>query len=396
MTARRHISWLMWGNEPLGGVRTALSTFAEALRAGGWRVSVICLDEGELAEALRASGFEVICLDRAGNRHARHVQRLEGRFGRVHAVLDLLGFRDALLAALKQLRPDVLSLYWPLFLFLAGPLARRLQLPLAWELPEVPSVQRFRLNQRAYATLLRLWRVQAIANSQFTAERLGPVPRLQIVYPPSEARRFDPARVQAWRRETLGLPADALLLGSIARLSPQKCGESLIAALSLLPSSAPRLDLLFVGGPTDSDYAARLRQRVRDAGLESRVHFLGGTPDTAPAHALMDLFVSCRPDPEGFGLSIVEAMLSAKPVLARALGGPAETVVDGVTGWHIHDDAPESIATALRRALAEQAQWQAFGQRGRQRALDHFCVEQSVPAYTDCLDRHIQAIRGRP
>ncbi|MDP3856728.1 MAG: glycosyltransferase family 4 protein [Stagnimonas sp.] len=392
----RHLAWLMWGDEPLGGVRRALGNFAAGMAARGWRISIVCLDQGELAQALRSEGYEVICLHAQGDLHRRYGELVGRRYGRLRGLLRLQGYRRALRTALAQLRPDALSLYWPDFLFLAGPCAKTLGIALVWELPEVPSLQRFRLNQRIYGALLRLWRVRPIANSQFTAARLGPVPGLSVVYPPSDAARFDPARVQAWRRADHGLPADSLLLGSIARLSPQKCGEALIAGFAAVAAEAPQLHLLFVGGPLDSPYAETLRTQVRQLGLEARVHFLGEVADPAPAHALLDLFISCRPDPEGFGLSIVEAMLSGKPVLARALGGPAETVVDGETGWHVEDASAGAIATALRRALAARADWPRLGAQGRARALDHYCLEQSIPRYERCLLEHLQARGGRP
>lgn len=383
-----HHGWLLWGDEPVGGVRGALFNFAAGLRERGWRISLLCLDEGELACALRAEGYAVHCLHTDGDHHARYARRVAGRGGRLRGLLALQDYRAALTARLRQLRLDTLSVYWPDFLFLAGPCARDLDLALVWELPEVPSVQPFRLNQRVYGALLRHWRIRPIANSRFTAGRLGPVPGLSVVYPPSDARRFDPARVQPWRREALDLPADSLLLGSIARLSPQKSGEALIEALAAVQAEQPRLHLLFVGGPLDSAYARGLQAQVRELGLDHRVRFLGEARDTGPAHALMDLFISCRPDPEGFGLSIVEAMLSGKPVLARALGGPAETVVDGETGWHFDSDRPEAIAAALRRALADRARWPQLGAAGRTRALERFCFEQSVPAYERCLRDH--------
>ena len=122
--------------------------------------------------------------------------------------------------------------------------------------------------------------------------------------------------------------------------------------------------------------------------LQARVHFLPPQDDPAPAVAMMDLCISCRPDAEGFGLSVVEAMLLGKPVLVRALGGPAETVVDGETGWHIQQADPDSIANGLRRALQDRPRWDAMGAAGRQRALDNYCLAQSIPAYERCLLEH--------
>jgi len=387
--ARPHIAWVIWGDEPLGGVRRALSNFSTGLAARGWRVSIVCLDEGEMAVEARRLGLQVHCLRDEGDHHARYAAVTRRRFGRIQAQIALRRYQSGLAAQLEALAPDVVSTYWPDFLPLVGRVCKGLGIAAVWEIPEVPSVQRFRLNQRVYAALLGHYRLRPIANSRFTATLLGPAPGLTVVYPPSDSAQFDPARVIPLSRSALGLPPDALLLGSIARLSPQKCGEPLIRALALLNSELPHLHLLFVGGPLDSDYGRTLRQLVTALRLESKVHFLGEAPDPVAAHALMDFFVSCRPDPEGFGLSVVEAMLMQKPTLVRALGGPAETVIDGETGWHFESDTPAAIAAAIRRAVADRPRWPAMGAAGRDRAVREFSLEASLPRFEQALLGHL-------
>lgn len=384
--ARPPVCWLLWGDEPIGGVRRALLNFAGGLRARGWPVQLVCLDTGPLVEVLRQQGYAVHCLHEDGQQHARYaVTASAGRLGQLAALRQLRGYRPALTAALRRLRPAVVSVYWPDFLPLVGGPCRQLGIRLLWEMPEVPSVYRFRLNQRIYAALLAWYRVKPIANSRFSGERLGQPRGLAVVYPPSDPAHFDPARVRPWRRADWQLPEDAILLGSVARLSPQKCGEALIEALALARRDEPRLHLVFVGGPLDSPYAETLRALVRQLRLESCVHFIPAVEDPAPAQAMMDLILSCRPDAEGYGLSIVEAMLMEKPVLARALGGPAETVLDGVTGWHLADAEPATIAAGIARALTERPRWPAMGAAARQRAIEHYSLAVSLPAYERCL-----------
>lgn len=384
--ARPPVCWLLWGDEPIGGVRRALMNFAGGLRARGWPVQLLCLDDGPLVGLLRAQGYEVHCLHNDGQQHARYAATASsGRLGQFAALRQLRAYRQALTAALGRLRPAVVSVYWPDFLPLVGGPCRQLGIRLLWEMPEVPSVYRFRLNQRIYAALLAWYRVKPIANSRFSGERLGQPRGLAVVYPPSDPAQFDPARVRPWRRADWQLPEDAILLGAVARLSPQKCGEALIQALAIARREEPQLHLVFVGGPLDSPYAETLRALVQRLRLEAFVHFIPAVEDPAPAQAMMDLILSCRPDAEGFGLSIVEAMLMQKPVLARALGGPAETVQDGITGWHLADAEPTTIAAGIARALAERPRWPAMGAAARQRAIEHYSLAVSLPAYERCL-----------
>ena len=93
-----------------------------------------------------------------------------------------------------------------------------------------------------------------------------------------------------------------------------------------------------------------------------RRHFAGWTKEPERYYDAIDFAVNSRIDPEPFGLSVVEAMLAGRPVLVHALGGPAETVVDGVTGWHVAEATSESFAAGLRRIMQDR------GSLGRKRA----------------------------
>ena len=89
---------------------------------------------------------------------------------------------------------------------------------------------------------------------------------------------------------------------------------------------------------------------------------------------------------EPFGLSIVEAMLMQKPVLAYNLGGPSETVVDGQTGWHIDNPSVEACEAGLVRALRDRAVWHEMGQLGRARALREYTTEVVAGEYLRIVD----------
>ncbi|HEX2576120.1 MAG TPA: glycosyltransferase, partial [Aquihabitans sp.] len=140
-----------------------------------------------------------------------------------------------------------------------------------------------------------------------------------------------------------------------SRLVPRKGVGDLIDALP----SVPGAELVVAGGSPaglvlDDGEGARLHLRAEELGVADRVSFLGAVPrDRMPAVLRSADVVACCPWYEPFGLVAVEAMACGVPVVATAVGGLAETVVDGVTGLHVAPRDPEAIALALRRLLGD-------------------------------------------
>lgn len=381
-----HIAWLIWGDEP-GGVAAAVLNNAARLQQLGQRTSLIGFGPGELADAARARGWQVQALGEDAGLHPRYVGFGFSLGGVVRRLRMLLALRRVLEQGLgKGERPDLLCLPWPDLMPLAGPVCQRLGIALALEMPNTPSRYPLQLNQRAYAWAVRRWRVQVLANSDYTAERMALVPGVAVVTPTVDAARFDPEQVQAVDRAALGIPSSATVLGLIARLDASKGADLLIAALAALRE--PDLHLLLVGGPLDSDYAQTLRAQVREAGLDARVHWVDTVSDPERYWAACDLAINARRDAEPFGLSIVEALLMQKPVIAHSLGQPASTIRDGQTGWLYHRPDADALAAALRRALADRTRWPAMGQAAREDALQRFANPELGPRYLQRLREH--------
>lgn len=392
MSAPMHIAWLIWGDEP-GGVAAAVLNNAAQLQALGQPVSIYSFGPGELVDAARRRGYAVHLLGDSAELHPRYVGFGFSPGGVLRRLRMLLSLRRVLAQGLgSSARPQVLCIPWPDLMPLAGPVCQSLGLALVLEMPNTPSRYPLQLNQRAYAWAVRRWRVQVLANSDYTAAHMALVPGVAVVTPAVDAARFDPAQVLPIPRAALGLPESAVVLGLIARLDPSKGADLLIAALAEL--NRPDLHLLLVGGPLDSDYAQRLRAQVGDAGLAEQVQWVDTVSDPEHYWAACNLAINARRDAEPFGLSIVEAMLMQRPVIAHALGQPASTIVEGETGWlYPQPDAP-ALAAALRRALAARAAWPAMGRAARAEALRRFASPDLAPRYLGLLRDHAAGLRA--
>jgi D-inositol-3-phosphate glycosyltransferase len=180
--------------------------------------------------------------------------------------------------------------------------------------------------------------------------RLG-VPRTQMSLVPSgvNTERFRPDGPAVTR------PNGRPRILTVARLVERKGVEDLIRALP----GVPRAELVVVGGPPaeslfDDPYARRLRGLAEAGRVADRVRFVGAVPaHEMPAWYRSADVLAATPWYEPFGLTVLEAMACGVPVVASAVGGLTDTVVDGVTGDLVPARDPARLAVALRRLVGD-------------------------------------------
>jgi D-inositol-3-phosphate glycosyltransferase len=159
-------------------------------------------------------------------------------------------------------------------------------------------------------------------------------------------------------------------LVSVGRLVERKGVGNVINALGDLPGT----DLVVAGGPdrrylADDPEVRRLRALAECRGVADRVEFRGRLEraELPPLLRSADAVV-CVPWYEPFGIVPLEAMACGVPVVASAVGGLTDTVVDGVTGVHVPPRRPRELAATLRRVLDDPDGLRAMGVAGAQRA----------------------------
>ncbi|UUV33124.1 glycosyltransferase [Amycolatopsis roodepoortensis] len=156
---------------------------------------------------------------------------------------------------------------------------------------------------------------------------------------------------------------------SVGRLVPRKGFDLAIAALPSLPDT----ELVIAGGPDSGPLAGapevRRLQAIADrAGVADRVRLPGlVSRKNMPALLRSADAVVCTPWYEPFGIVPLEAMACGVPVVATAVGGLTDTVVDGVTGLLVPPRSPKDLAAALRRLLGDASARESFGIAGTDR-----------------------------
>ena len=151
-------------------------------------------------------------------------------------------------------------------------------------------------------------------------------------------------------REQLGLPQDALVLGSVARLSPQKRPEALLAMFLRLRPRFPHLYLVLAGtGPLE----ATLRLQVQAAGADGQVIFTGYQARIELLMPAFDLHLLLSRN-EGFGIATIEAMACGVPAVGTDVPGTHDILHDCAGGLllPLADElaACEAVASLLRDA----------------------------------------------
>ena len=163
-------------------------------------------------------------------------------------------------------------------------------------------------------------------------------------------------------------------LVAVGRLVERKGLATAVTALAQVPDA----ELVVAGGPDAGELdhdpeARRLRALAHRLRVADRLH-LRGRVERAEVAALLrsaDVVV-CAPWYEPFGMVAVEAMACGVPVVASAVGGHVDTVVHGVTGFHVPPRDPDRLAAALRHLLADPPLRASLGAAGARRARTRY------------------------
>lgn len=299
---------------------------------------------------------------------------------------------------------DLMSVYH------AGVAAKGLGIPLVTHIrSQFPD----RLSRR------RAWPIRLVDEFVFVSRatwahfnQLWPVPpsRGRIVYdwPPSlpaaSAEGHSPHGEEVHQREVIrtacGVRHGTPLITMVARISPQKDFDTLFDAFALLIERHPHTHLMLVGGddpsPTGQQAGERWRRRAHEQ-FHGRVTWTGHRDDVDALLIASDIVVLASHG-EGVPLVLLEAMARDRPVVATAVGGVAELVIDGQTGLlHPHGDA-EGLATALQLLIEQPSRARALASAGRAHVERLFGERQAVESIGALYARQIRRRTevGRP
>ncbi|MFC0105319.1 glycosyltransferase [Kibdelosporangium aridum] len=359
------------GEVDAGGQNLHVAELSAALCRNGHEVTVFTRrDATDLpAEVVTPQGYRVVHIDAGPARSVPKDDLLPhmGKFATnlrghlrasstdvVHAHFWMSGLASSLAA--RDLDLPVVQTFHAL-----GTVKRRYQGPADTSPPERITIERM-IGQQAAKV------VATCTDERYELIRMG-VPRSQIAVVPCgvDLDQFTPTGRKAKRRHKRRIV-------TVGRLVPRKGFETVIAALALLPQT----ELVIAGGPEKNklaDYpeAQALQAKAQQMGVGDRVQLAGQVARQKMPQLLRSAdAVVCVPWYEPFGIVPLEAMACGVPVVAAAVGGLTDTIVDGVTGIHVPARNPIALANALMPLLEDNVLNETFGMAGRDRVVARY------------------------
>lgn len=175
-------------------------------------------------------------------------------------------------------------------------------------------------------------------------------------------------------RQQLGLPLDALVVGTVGRFSPQKNPLEWVRVAEIILNEIPECRFLMVGdGPLRSQVESLLFQ----LGLKEKVLLLGISRNIPQLMAAMDIFLLTSRW-EGLPRVIPQAMSMQLPVVATGVDGSAEIVMNGVNGFICSPGDIYGLAGHCVNLLRDEQLRQKISQAGSRTVLDAFDLSQMI------------------
>lgn len=192
---------------------------------------------------------------------------------------------------------------------------------------------------------------------------------------------FAPVQNQAALRQELGLPTDGKIIGCFGRIRAQKGTDVFVDTAIALTQKHPDLTAIVMGRATEKfqSFEVDLKARIAAANLTDRILFLPEVPvnQMAKWYQVLDLFIAPQRW-EGFGLTPIEAMACAVPVVATRVGAFEELVVDGETGILITPGKTYQMIEATEKMLADSEFRKSFGKASLARVQAKFKLQREA------------------
>jgi glycosyltransferase involved in cell wall biosynthesis len=183
-------------------------------------------------------------------------------------------------------------------------------------------------------------------------------------------------------------PRDRLLITTTGNIRHVKGHDVFIKAAACIVPQFPNVRFSIAGGVLEPAYFSELQALIQNLKLGDHFYFAGSVTDLYEHLSAADIFVLPSRS-EGFSNAIVEAMAASLPVVATNVGGNAEAVENGVSGFVVPSDDPQALAEAIMKLLADPERAMAMGAAGKQRVAQKFTIEammkQTTATYTKLL-----------
>ena len=283
----------------------------------------------------------------------------------------------------------------------ASPVGWMCRVPLIVETPHVRESWRrgWKANNftvdRGVGRFVDRYIAVSYANARYLVQEKGlPEKKVRTIQNGTDLSRFNPAHSPPHgMRADMGIGAADPVMLVAARLEPQKGHKVLLEAMPEVLSEFPMARVFFLG---DGVLRGELEQQSKQLNLQSNVRFLGFQSNVNDWLALCD-FTILPSFYEGLPLVAVESLAAGKTMVATAVDGTPEVIVNGRTGITVPPGDPRALASAICSLLRSPALRQRLAEQGRIYVLERFSQERQVREtgefYLEALGRSASSVR---
>lgn len=172
----------------------------------------------------------------------------------------------------------------------------------------------------------------------------------------------------------------SIAVGLIGRIVEGKGHENFILAAKRIIDNGFDVSFKIIGeakGESD-EYYLRIKKLLENLNLENKIILAGWSSNIIEQYNNLDILVQPATFPEGFGLTIVEAMALKKPVIATNIGGPLDIIEDNITGFLIDPNNVEALSEKITFLIENPDIARKMGEEGRKRVEEHFDIKDTV------------------
>lgn len=373
----------------LGGGESSLLSHILALSQDEFAPRVICGTTGAFVDALRAHGIpvEVISFQLPYFKQGFLPTASVDFFARLNAYLG-----KHPIALIHCSDPE--SAYY------AAPVARLRGIPVVWT-----SWGWWQAERGWKSTFYEKMLARIVTPTNYIRQCLVDAnPRLadkiSVVPFGVDTRIFSPGARDIELLGEFGVAPDAPVVTVLARFQSVKGHANFLDAAPKILDAVPEARFLFVGdtafGTADANETReRVRERVEsDPRLWAAVVFCGFRTDVARFLRSTTVLV-CPSDFESYGMTNIEAMACAVPVVSTNVGGPSETIVQGETGFLIPPNEPDALAARVVELLLNPNLCAVMGARGRERVERNYDLRDSAARLGQVYSSALANSRGK-
>lgn len=357
------ITVCMFDNEQVrGGAEEHMLCLLQGLDRHRFRPLLVC--SGELLALLRPDlpgDVEAVPLELQS-----HLQ-----WGQMRVLHQLLGQERVQVLHSHGFRPSIL----------ASPVGRCARVPVILETPHVREYWRTGWKSsfvidRVAGRFVNHYIAVSAANRKYLVEEKGlPESKIALIRNGCDVERFDRAQAVAPdSRRLAGIAESDPVLLVVARLEPQKGHQVLLRAMARLKSEFPNLRLVALG---EGSLRAELQGLVRELGLENSVLMPGHCPDVRGWMRAADVCV-LPSFAEGLPLFAIECLAASRPMVASAVDGTPEIVINGKTGLTVAAGDPVALALAIARLLRDPRLAVQLGAAGAEWVRQWFTLKRQI------------------